>query len=46
MFVKSQIAMSLNCTKMHFWSKFLVILAWTGDKLSYQQAQNGIKFDF
>ena len=24
----------------------LVILAWTGDELSYRQAQNGVKFDF
>ena len=39
MLVKPQINMGFNCTKMQFWSKF-------GDKLSFGQAQNGIKFDF
>ena len=37
MFVKPQINMGLNCTKMHFWQV---------DKLSCGQAQNEVKFDF
>ena len=37
---RAQINRDLNCAKMHFWSK--MILVWTGDKLSCGQSQNGI----